>query len=127
MNWNCWLVVLVRVHWMRSAPSAVDAPLTSRALPLLRFTSTYQALVSTVAADAAVVTTVSSPPTKIAANAAASPARQRRRHLAVRANPATGIACFLSSLGIAGLRPAASAGAPTTAGDARARTATARK
>src|SRR2546421_10940331 len=94
---------------MTSAPSAVEAPLTSRALPLLRFRSTYQAVVSTVAADAAGVTTVSSPPTKTAASAAASPARHRRRHLAVRTDPTspdltstdptTGIASFLPSLG----------------------------
>src|SRR4051794_39986394 len=105
---------------MTAAPSAVEAPLTSRTLPLLRFTSTYQALVSTVAADAVFVTTVSSPPTNTTANTAANPDRHRRRHLAVRAN-LTDIASFLSSLGlvtwgIADLRRAASARTPTTLG-----------
>src|SRR5256714_4968202 len=80
-----------------AAPSAVDAPLTSNTLPLMRFSSTYQAVVSTVAADAGAVTTVSSPPTNATANAAATPARHRRRHLAARANPTTDIASFLSS------------------------------
>ncbi|GAB3003230.1 hypothetical protein GCM10027184_70190 [Saccharothrix stipae] len=56
-------------------------------MPLLRFTSTYHAVVSTVAADAAVVTTESNPPTNATAAAAANPDRNRRRHLAERANP----------------------------------------
>src|SRR2546423_15253025 len=104
---------------MTAAPSAVDAPLTSNTLPLLRFTSTYQAVVSTVAADAVFVTTVRSPPTNTTANAAANPDRHRRHHLAARANPTTDIASFLSSfglvtLGIADLRRAASARTPTT-------------
>src|SRR2546423_4804096 len=99
---------------MTAAPSAVDAPLTSRTLPLLRFSSTYQAVVSTVAADAGAVTTVSSPPTNTTANTAANPARHRRRHLAARANPTTDIASFLSSLGIADRKRAASARTPTT-------------
>src|SRR3954452_17707966 len=93
---------------MTAAPSAVEAPLTSRTLPLLRFTSTYQAVVSTVAAEAAAVTTVSSPPTNTTANAAANPDRHRRRHLAVRAN-LTDIASFLSSFGIADMKRAPSA------------------
>ena len=40
------------------APSLVAQLYTSMALPLCRFTSTYQALVSTVAADADVAATV---------------------------------------------------------------------
>jgi hypothetical protein len=67
-------------------------------LPLLRFTSTYQAVVSTVAADAGVVATVSNPPANATAAAAANPDRHRPRHLVVRANP-TDIASFLSSWG----------------------------
>src|SRR3954453_18714324 len=94
---------------MTAAPSAVDAPLTSRTLPLFRFTSTYQALVSTVAADAVFVTTVSSPPTNTTANAAANPDRHRRRHLAARPNPTTDIASFLPPFGIADMKRAASA------------------
>src|SRR6185369_8501377 len=78
---------LVRAHWTTSAPSAVEKSKTSRALPLLRFTSTYQAAVSTVAADAGVETPMSSPAAITTATAAANPDRHRRRHLTVRADP----------------------------------------
>jgi hypothetical protein len=33
---HCWLLPPLSVHWMTLAPSAVDAPNTSIALPLLR-------------------------------------------------------------------------------------------
>jgi hypothetical protein len=36
---HCWLVELASVHWMTGAASAVDRPLTSSALPLLRLST----------------------------------------------------------------------------------------
>src|SRR4051794_34771824 len=65
---------------MSWAPSAVDAPLTSRALPLLRFTSTYQALVLTVAAEAGVMLSAATPaPTSAVTTATAIPRRRLLR------------------------------------------------
>jgi hypothetical protein len=88
----------LRDHWVIRAPSFVARLYTSNALPLFRFTSTYQAVVSTVAADADVAATVTSVPlTTTAAAAAAIPDRHARRHLTVRAAP-TGIASLLSTI-----------------------------
>jgi hypothetical protein len=53
---------------------------TSSALPLLRLTSTYQALVSMVAADAAgAFTTVNTPTASVVSAAAAAASHRRRR------------------------------------------------
>src|SRR5690349_6761333 len=61
------------------APSFVAECWTSKALPLLRWTTPYQALVSTVAADTgAALNAVTSPPSSTA-TAAARPAARRLR------------------------------------------------
>jgi hypothetical protein len=77
---HCWLVPFESPRWSTAAPSAVEAPCTSTVLPLLRFSSTYQALVSTVAATAVVVVTAATPPSRINAVAAMMPGRRMRRH-----------------------------------------------
>jgi hypothetical protein len=36
LRWNCWLVPVPQVHWMRRVPLAVEASFTSGHLPLCR-------------------------------------------------------------------------------------------
>ncbi|WP_377537132.1 hypothetical protein [Micromonospora harpali] len=79
---------------MIRAPSLVAWLYRSNALPLLRFTNTYDAVVSTVAATAADGTTATIPaPSSIASMAAATRGNRPRRR-------APGTTCSMSAMSL---------------------------